>query len=70
MASFLQLFVWERFGRLFPVPVVLKFAKPQKVIDDGVEKEKTSHLKPRGLRCFGVTWPEEARKLLRIKRKN
>lgn len=41
------------------IPVEFKPRKPQKVVVDGVEKEKTSLLKPRGLR-----WPGEAREPL------
>lgn len=37
-----------------------KSVKPWMV--DGVEKVKTSLLKCRGLRWYGVTWPKELRK--------
>lgn len=57
--SFFRLFLWERFGALSHIPVEFKPEKPQKVIVDGVEKEKTSHLK-----WSRVTWSEEARKPL------
>lgn len=30
--SFLQMFFWERFGALSPVPIEFKHVKPQKVI--------------------------------------
>lgn len=45
-ANFLQLFLCERFGALSPIPVKFKPTKPQKIVIDGVEKNKTSHLKP------------------------
>lgn len=41
----------------------LKAVKPEKVIIDGVEKEKTSQYKPRGRRWSSVK-PEEERKAL------
>lgn len=40
---FLQMFLRERFGALSSKPVEFKAAKPEKVIIDEVEKEKTSH---------------------------
>lgn len=63
-ANFLQLFLWERGGALSPILVEFKRAKLEKIIVNVVEKEKTSHLKPRGLRWSGVTWSEEPRKPL------
>lgn len=45
--------LWERFRALSSVPLELKVVKPQKLIVDGVEKEKTSHHKPQGLRWLG-----------------
>lgn len=50
---FLQMFLRERFGALSPKLVEFKAAKPEKLIIDGVEKEKTCHYKPQGLRWFG-----------------
>lgn len=55
-ANFLQLFLWDRGGALSPILVQFKPAKLEKIIVDVVEKEKTSHLKPRGLRWSRVTW--------------
>lgn len=43
------MFMWERFGALSPVLVEFKVVKPEKVVIDGVEKEKTSHHEPRGM---------------------
>lgn len=63
-ASFLQLFLWKRFGALSTVLVEFKPGKPKKVMVDVVEKKKTSHFKPRGFRWSGVTWPEEVKKPL------
>lgn len=37
-----------------PKPVKFKAFKPEKVMVVGVEREKTSHYKPRGLRWSGV----------------
>lgn len=62
--NFLQFFIGERFRALSIIPVELKTAKPHKIIVDGIKKDKTSHLKPRGLRWYGATWSEEPRKPL------
>lgn len=48
------MFLWERFGALSQVLVEFKPMQPQKVIVDGVEREKTSHYKPWALRWFGL----------------
>lgn len=39
-ANFVQLFLWKRFGALSPIQIEFKPAKPQKILVDGVEKEK------------------------------
>lgn len=44
--NFLQLFLWERFRALSPIPKEFKPVKHQVV--DGIEKVKTSLLKCRG----------------------
>lgn len=45
-ASFLQMFLWERFLSTSPMPVEFKAMKPDKIIVDGVEMKKSSHYKP------------------------
>lgn len=62
-ASFLQMFLRERFGALSPVVVKFEPMKPQKVSINGVGREKTSHHKPRVIRWSGLK-PEEGRKPL------
>lgn len=52
-----------RFGALSLVPVEFEPVKAQKVILDMVEREKSSHHKPRALRWSRVK-PEEGRKPL------
>lgn len=39
-ASFLQIFLWERLGAISPMPNEFKPVKTQKVIINGVEREK------------------------------
>lgn len=53
-ASFLQMFLWERFSALSFKPDEFKAFKPKKVLIDGEENVKTSHYKHRGLRWSGV----------------
>lgn len=48
-ASFLQMFLWERYRALPSKPLEFKAVNPEKVIIDEEEREKTSHYKPRGL---------------------
>lgn len=49
-----------------PKPVEYKAVKPEKVIIDGAEKEKTSHYKPRGLRWYYVMPEEEGKALSKV----
>lgn len=55
------MFMQDRFRALSPLWVEFKAMKPQKIIAHGVEREKTSHHKPRGLRCSWAK-PEKGRK--------
>lgn len=54
--DFLQLFLWERFEALFPIPLEFKPVKPR--IVKGVEKTKSPLLMSQGLRWYGATWLE------------
>lgn len=60
-ASFLQMFMWESFGAFTLMLVKLELIKPEKVIMEGAEREKTSYHKPRGLMWSKVKL-EEVRK--------
>lgn len=60
--NFLQLFFWERFASLAPVPLEFDPAPLKKV--QGVNKVQTNLLKVQGTRCFGVRRLEESRRSL------
>lgn len=44
--SFIEMFLWKRSGALFPKLIKFEVVRPEKVIVDRVEKEKTSYYKP------------------------
>lgn len=56
--NFLQLFLWEKFRAISPLPLEFKTIQLKKI--DVVDKVKKSQQKSRGQMWYEVTWPMEA----------
>lgn len=48
------MFLWERLRVLSPRSTEFEAVEPKIVVVEGVEKEKTTKYRPKGLRCAGV----------------